>query len=81
MSDSESAPPALAGSTAAPVRRFTDSDGMHWEVAERPFADYDRRRGVSLIFSSESAVRRVRDYPQDWHQLSDNALIALSWRA
>jgi hypothetical protein len=36
---------------------------------------------MSLIFASESAVRRVRDYPADWMELSDDDLLALSWRA
>lgn len=54
---------------------------MHWHVYERAFADYDRRRGPSLVFFSEGAVRRVRDYPADWIELSDEDLIALSWKA
>jgi hypothetical protein len=58
-----------------------DADGMRWQVSERAFADYDRRRGLSLIFASESAVRRVRDYPATWFLLSDEELSALSWKA
>jgi hypothetical protein len=68
-------------SVAATVRVFVDVDGTRWQVSERPFADYDRRRGLSLIFASESAVRRVREYPEDWFSLSDADLIALSWKA
>lgn len=82
MSDSsESVPPTIAASAAAPVRRFRDSDGVEWQVSERSFASYDRRRGLSLIFASEGAVRRVREYPPDWHLLPDEALFALSWQA
>jgi hypothetical protein len=44
-----------------------------------PFSDYDRRRGLSLIFASDVAVRRVRSYPANWATLSDEALAALSW--
>jgi hypothetical protein len=66
---------------AGPTRVFVDADGTRWHVAERPFADYDRRRGQSLIFASESAVRRVRDYPANWFDLSDEELSALSWNA
>ena len=62
------------------TRTFTDDTGQTWLVTERPFSEYDRRRGSSLIFSSELAVRRVRDYPSDWFTLSDLALAALSWR-
>jgi hypothetical protein len=68
-------------STEPPRTRFyTDDLGQPWSVTEQPFSEYDRRRGSSLIFSSELAVRRVRDYPSDWHTLSDSALAALSWR-
>ena len=71
--------PAVRG--GAPVRVFVDADGTRWQASERPFADYDRRRGLSLIFASESAVRRVRGYPADWFLLSDEELSALSWKA
>jgi hypothetical protein len=62
------------------VRSFTDDLGQDWLVSEQPFSEYDRRRGFSLIFASELAVRRVRDYPSDWFTLSDHELAALSWR-
>ena len=62
------------------VRSFTDDLGQDWLVSEQPFSEYDRRRGFSLIFASELAVRRVRDYPSDWFTLSDSELAALSWR-
>ncbi|HKH93830.1 MAG TPA: hypothetical protein VKA54_18640 [Gemmatimonadaceae bacterium] len=64
-----------------PTRTYTDDLGMTWRVTEQPFSEYDRRRGSSLIFASELAVRRVRNYPSDWFTLSDVALAALSWRA
>ena len=64
----------------AAVRSFTDDLGQDWLVSEQPFSEYDRRRGFSLIFASELAVRRVRDYPSDWFTLSDPELAALSWR-
>lgn len=61
-------------------RSFIDDLGQTWLVTEQPFSEYDRRSGCSLIFSSELAVRRVRDYPSDWDTLSEPALVALSWR-
>jgi hypothetical protein len=64
----------------ARVRSFTDDLGQTWLVSERPYSEYDRRSGSSLIFASELAVRRVRDYPSDWFALSDRDLAALSWR-
>jgi hypothetical protein len=63
------------------VRVFVDGEGTRWHVSERPFADYDRRRGLSLIFASDAAVRRVREYPATWYLLSDEELGALSWTA
>jgi hypothetical protein len=62
-------------------RIFLDADGVRWHVYEQPFSEYDRRRGLSLIFSSEGAVRRVRDYPENWFALSDEDLAELSWKA
>lgn len=62
-------------------RIFQDPDGARWRVYEQAFSDYDRRTGTSLIFASEAAVRRVRDFPPDWTTLSDVELLALSWKA
>jgi hypothetical protein len=61
-------------------RTFLDVEGTQWRVYEQAFGDYDRRSGMSLIFASEAAVRRVRDFPADWMQLSDDELLALSWK-
>ena len=69
------------GNDIPQVRTFVDADGGRWRVFEQPFTDYDRRSGMSLIFSSENAVRRVRDYPADWLELSDAELSRLSWKA
>jgi hypothetical protein len=68
-------------SSSVHTRTYLDSEGQRWIVCEKPFSQYDRRSGLSLIFASELAVRRVRDYPDDWATLSDQALAALSWRA
>lgn len=70
-----------ADNQTPPLRAFLDAEGAQWRVFEQAFADYDRRSGMSLIFSSDSAVRRVRDYPADWFDLSDDDLATLSWKA
>ena len=70
-----------ADSETPAARTFLDVEGMRWQVYEQAFSDYDRRSGMSLIFASESAVRRVRDYPPEWMQLSDEELLSLSWRS
>jgi hypothetical protein len=67
---------------ASPAERtFIDADGVSWRVREQPFSEYDRRKGRSLIFSSDGAVRRVRDYPEHWMTLNDQELSELSWKA
>lgn len=72
--------PACAEGAVERERVFVDDDGTRWQVKEMPFSLYDRRRGRSLIFWSEGAVRRVRDFPADWHELSDADLARLSWK-
>ena len=72
--------PACAEHVVERERVFVDADGTRWRVKEMPFSLYDRRRGRSLIFWSDGAVRRVRDYPTDWHELPDEELAQLSWK-
>lgn len=54
-------------------------EGVAWLVYELPPMIFDRRSSPSLVFESELAVRRIRDYPADWRKLSDDELFALSW--
>lgn len=63
------------------TRTFFDSDGVRWSAREQAFSEYDRRKGRSLIFSSDGAVRRVRNYPESWASLTDEELAELSWKA
>jgi hypothetical protein len=70
-----------ADSEVLSARTFLDVEGTRWRVYEKAFGDYDRRSGMSLIFASEAAVRRVRDFPPEWMQLSDEELLALSWKS
>lgn len=66
------------GSSRGPDRRF-HSQGEYWRVAEHhDLLGSDVVR--SLVFESENAVRRVRNFPDDWLTLSDAALLALSWQ-
>lgn len=62
-------------------RSFVDEDGTHWTVYEQAFGDYDRRSSRSLIFNSDVAVRRVRNFPANWLELSERELMELSWKA
>jgi hypothetical protein len=35
---------------------------------------------MSLVFESTDSARRVREYPENWRELSAAELEALSWR-
>lgn len=79
MNDPADPAAAEPGELVRRERAFVDADGNAWTVSEQPFSAYDRRQGRSLIFESDLAVRRVRNYPDDWIALSDAALLRLSW--
>ena len=55
------------------------SDGALWHVYELDPSAYDRRQSHCLIFETDTVVRRVRNYPTNWRELSDNELLTLSW--
>jgi hypothetical protein len=58
-----------------------DGEETSWSVREVDGRKVPAARGSRcLIFDSESAVRRVWDYPPDWHELPPGELAALSWR-
>ena len=57
------------------ARRIVAPDGTLWLVYQlESRAD---REGASLVFESESVVRRLRVFPADWRALSDSALADL----
>ena len=58
---------------------FVDHRGVAWTVREVTCAAAPSSRGpISLVFSSESACRRVYEYPGSWKSLSTDGLVALS---
>jgi hypothetical protein len=79
MNDSSDRAEMTSPSGEIRSRTYLDDDGQAWSVSEQPFSPYDRRHGWSLIFTSDLAVRRVRNYPPNWYELSDPALAILSW--
>ena len=60
-------------------RSVRDAHGVAWLIQEVRDFGYDRRVSSSLVFSSDDAMRRVRDYPPNWIELSADELIALSF--
>ena len=59
---------------ASGIGRHFRVDGIAWLVC----AD-GSRNGPALLFLGPGVMRRVRQYPADWLELSDDALYALSW--
>ncbi len=78
MADPSSPSHALA--LAQQAGRHAIADGVLWLIYELPPLPLDRRTSPSLVFESDSVIRRVRDYPVDWRALSDEQLIELSRR-
>ena len=70
--------PAVLREAQAAARAIFVQD-IPWLVYELPPPAFDRRRGPSLVFESEDVMRRVRQYPQNWRELSDEDLFTLSW--
>ena len=59
---------------------FVDSVGTDWRIYEVASVNVPAPRGRNcLIFESAQAVRRVWNYPNNWHNLSSDELSALSW--
>ena len=72
-------PPSMSEARAgSPPVRVIHTLGVEWRVYEQPSV-YDRRTRPDLVFESESVIRRVRDYPTNWTELSDDELLAVSW--
>ena len=57
------------------ARRFVHEGHTLWEVFELPTP----RGEPSLVFQSEAAIRRVRDFPSGWRDLPEYELLLLSW--
>lgn len=58
-----------------PMRAFVTPTGVYWKVFE---ADVSASPGAeptrALIADSDGVVRRFREFPDDWHILSDPEL-------
>ena len=62
------------------TRVIVGGDGRTWLVRQTPPSPYDRRGAPTLVFLTDDVMRRVRDYPSNWFELSDTELFALSMR-
>lgn len=63
-----------------PNVRYLLMDDQRWIVRELDAPAFDRRGGTHLLFESETVMRRLRSFPPNWHQLSDDDLYALTQR-
>jgi hypothetical protein len=73
-------PPPAVRRRSTPVRVVATADGQQWVVREVPPSQFDRRGTASLVFVSDHAMRRVRDFPADWFDWPDAELLAVSLR-
>ena len=80
MADKPNDPQQLRQSPAPGKVRRISAEGLRWIVQEVPAPSFDRRGGTHLLFDGESVMRRVRDFPANWAQLSDDELYELSRR-
>lgn len=72
-------PLRVADDASGDVRVIVTAGGQHWVVREVELSTYDRRTR-SLVFLTDGAMRRVRNYPVNWRQCSDAELLAISER-
>lgn len=71
--------PAVGSIPLRPRSREIVVGATVWRVYEH-VPQYDRRAAATLVFVSEGAMRRVRDFPPQWWDLSDDELLGVSWR-
>ena len=69
---------SVAESTGYRTRTFRDLEGRTWMVREVPLPVFDRRSGSCLIFERAEVVRRVRNFPPNWTELSEKELALVS---
>lgn len=62
-------------------RTVVAQDHISWLVREMSATPSDHRRTPTLLFETGAVIRRVRNYPADWRELSDLALMQTSWLA
>ena len=78
MSGKVDRPDSVAASDSPFERSYVDLDGIGWLVLVQVRGDDNGRQGLSLIFASETVVRRVRNFPDDWRERSSVELERLS---
>ena len=80
MADNPNDPQLVRRSPAPGKVRRISADGLRWVVQEVQAPAFDRRGGTHLLFDGETIMRRVREFPANWHELTDDELYDLSRR-
>ena len=80
MADKPTDPQQVTRSAAPGKVRRISADGLRWVVQEVQAPAFDRRGGTHLLFDGETIMRRVREFPANWHELGDDELYELSRR-
>jgi len=70
----------LTGPVITQVRDL-DADGHRWRIHEVLAPSFDRRSGTHLVFHADTVIRRVRNFPANWYELSDDELYVLTDQA
>lgn len=59
-----------------PVRILRDAQGRTWTFFERQMAS-PQGCSVSLLAEHDNVIRRFDDFPPEWEEMGDDALLAL----
>lgn len=68
--------PEPAEQIEIPVRVLRDAQGRTWTFFERQMAS-PAGSSVSLLAEHENVIRRFDDFPPEWEEMGDDALLAL----
>ena len=60
--------------------RVVEGGGQRWNVREEPWPGADKTQGSCLVFDAGAVVRRISNFPPDWHDWADADLYRLSDR-
>ena len=80
MGSSDNRSPPRTVSEPSRHVRSVQVDGVQWTVHEILAPAFDSRGEPHLLFESDQILRRLREYPRNWHLLSDVDLFALTDR-
>ncbi len=60
-----------------PTREIHDAEGRSWVLGVVPSRLKDGTVQTALVAEDGDLIRRFARFPEDWHQMSDDALVRL----